>query len=140
MEAIWTRFIPAMRVATDCVQSSGIGDVVGLDVDYGFDGHGAPPRLTDPLLGGGALYDVGTYGLHLATLFADHNPHPPIPEILHTKAKVRPDGVDETYNGILCYPSKVIQWILVCFLVLLYDVCFLDKRRGIDFESKSLYN
>lgn len=119
MEAIWTRFIPAMRVAMDCVESSGIGDVVGLDVDYGFDGRDwAPPRLTDPLLGGGALYDIGTYGFHLATPLADHNPHPPVPEILHTKANVRPDGVDETYNGILSYPCKVIKSSFVCCSVM----------------------
>jgi len=71
MEAMWTRFLPAIRKAEDWVREGRIGELRGVKaslcarrgtVDY--------PRLFDPALGGGALLDLGVYCLHFARLFA----------------------------------------------------------------------
>ena len=107
MEAVWTRFIPAFQRVVDIIQSGGIGDVVSIDVDFGFDGSDSPSRLTDPSLAGGALYDIGTYALHLGTLFAQPPSQTDMPEIIHTTSNRRENGVDETFTAILRYPTSV---------------------------------
>lgn len=107
MEAVWTRFIPAMKRIVDAVQSGAIGDVVSIDVDFGFDGSDGPARLMDPALAGGALYDLGTYGFHLGTLLSGLSSNSMMPKVLHTSAKKRADGVDEVFNVVLAYPSQV---------------------------------
>lgn len=109
MEAVWTRFVPAMKRVIEYIQESRIGDVMSIDVDYGFDGECAPARLKDPTLAGGALFDLGTYAVHLGTLFSHKNPHPAIPKILHTKTDLREDGVDEKFKAIVSYPSEVSE-------------------------------
>ena len=107
MEAVWTRFIPAMKRIVDAVEVGAIGDVVSIDVDFGFDGRDGPARLMDPALAGGALYDLGTYGFHLGTLLSGISSDQTMTKVLHTSTKKRADGVDEVFNVILAYPSEV---------------------------------
>ena len=75
MEAIWTRFMPAVNAACEEVRAGTIGDVRCLQSNFSFripdDGYG---RLTDPNLAGGALLDVGIYNLTLAHMVFQRPP------------------------------------------------------------------
>jgi predicted dehydrogenase len=68
MEAMWTRYMPALAELRRIVASGEIGAPRQLHADFGFV---APPepahRVNNRALGGGALLDLGIYPLSIAT-------------------------------------------------------------------------
>jgi len=71
MEAMWTRFLPAIRKAEEWVKEGRIGEPRGVKASFcARRGMAEYPRLFDPARGGGALLDLGVYCLHFARLFA----------------------------------------------------------------------
>ena len=67
MEALWTSFIPSFRKCKELVENGAIGEIKLIEADFcfkaSFDKEG---RLFNPLLGGGALLDIGLYPVFLA--------------------------------------------------------------------------
>jgi Predicted dehydrogenases and related proteins len=62
MEALWTRFLPAIQKVISLVEEGWIGEVLTLNADFGFRAEFDPKsRLFDPALAGGALLDIGIY-------------------------------------------------------------------------------
>lgn len=73
MEAMWSRFLPAVNLAKKWLAEGRIGTLVQADCSIGFL---APPeptnRYRDPALGGGAACDITVYAYEIATyLFGD---------------------------------------------------------------------
>jgi predicted dehydrogenase len=69
MEAMWMRFNPLVRSLQRVVRDGGMGEVRSLTASFGFPAPFDPAgRLWDPLLGGGALLDLGVYVIDLARL------------------------------------------------------------------------
>jgi predicted dehydrogenase len=67
MEAMWTRFMPAVAEVKRIVGSGEIGMVRQVTADLGFKAEFGPEhRLYNPDLGGGALLDLGIYPLSIA--------------------------------------------------------------------------
>jgi predicted dehydrogenase len=67
MEAMWTRFMPALAEVRRVIASGEIGAVTQLHADFGFSATPDPThRVNDPALGGGALLDLGIYPLSIA--------------------------------------------------------------------------
>ena len=67
MEAMWTRFMPALAEVRRIIASGEIGVVNMVQSDFGFFGPSDPKsRLNDPALGGGALLDIGIYPLSIS--------------------------------------------------------------------------
>lgn len=64
-EAIWTRYMPSRRIINEVLESGVIGKVSTLTANlcYDIDGNA---RIVTPELAGGALLDVGVYGLNFA--------------------------------------------------------------------------
>lgn len=75
MEAVWTRFLPAVQEALNIVRSGTIGQVMGVEADFCY---ASTPQEEEKLfrrdLAGGALLDVGVYGLHFASMFLEGEP------------------------------------------------------------------
>jgi predicted dehydrogenase len=70
MEAMWTRFIPAMVEAKRIIDSGEIGVPANVSADFGFTAEFGPEhRVYNPALGGGALLDLGIYPLSMASFF-----------------------------------------------------------------------
>lgn len=70
MEAMWTRFLPAVLEAKRIVDSGEIGTPTHVSADFGFTSTAGPQhRLFNPELGGGALLDLGIYPLSMASFF-----------------------------------------------------------------------
>src|SRR6185312_6445494 len=64
MEAVWTRFLPAVHRALEVVDSGELGEVAWIRADLGFPAPYDPAwRLWDPAAGGGALLDLAVYPL-----------------------------------------------------------------------------
>jgi predicted dehydrogenase len=70
MEAMWTRFMPAVVEAKRIVDSGEIGKLANVSADFGFTAEVGPEhRLFAPELGGGALLDLGIYPLSMSSFF-----------------------------------------------------------------------
>jgi predicted dehydrogenase len=89
MEAMWTRFMPALEEAKRILASGVLGEVSQASADFGFAATGGPDsRLFNPALGGGALLDVGIYPLSItAYLLGDV-------QDVRAQAELGPTGVD----------------------------------------------
>jgi len=98
MEAMWTRFIPAMVKVRELIAAGAIGEPRMLTADFGFrtefDPHG---RMFDPELGGGALLDVGVYPISLASMLFGP------PQSIAAQAHLGETGVDEQVALIFQY-------------------------------------
>ncbi len=69
MEAMWTRFIPAVVRLRQLISQGAIGEVRLVTADLGFRSDSNPQgRMLNPLLAGGALLDVGCYVVSIASM------------------------------------------------------------------------
>ncbi len=100
MEAMWTRFFPAMKRARTLLESGAIGAVKTMTADFGFLGGNDPQsRLLNPALGGGALLDVGVYVISLAYHAFGR------PVAVSGQAVMTSTGVDEQFAATLQFPG-----------------------------------
>jgi len=89
MEAMWTRFQPALAEVKRIIASGEIGEVSQVAADLGFTANFGPGhRLFNPELGGGALLDLGIYPLSIAASLLG-----PVAEV-RAQAQMGPTGVD----------------------------------------------
>ncbi|WBS02697.1 Gfo/Idh/MocA family oxidoreductase [Pseudoduganella sp. SL102] len=89
MEAMWTRFQPAVLEAKRIVDSGEIGTVATAQGDLGFYSDAGPEhRLFNRALGGGSLLDLGIYPLSIAAYFLG-----PV-KAVQAVGQVGPTGVD----------------------------------------------
>ncbi len=100
MEAMWTRFLPAVQEACRSVKSGEIGSLISLEARFAFRSTNPPEdRLFNPALGGGALLDVGVYPITLANLVFG------VPNRITAKARFTATGVDGTAKIVYDYPD-----------------------------------
>jgi predicted dehydrogenase len=99
MDAVWTRFLPAMVKTRELLAEGVIGETRLLLADFGFRSQFNPKgRLFDPKLGGGALLDVGIYTVQLASMIMGGPPAE-----MAAKATLGETGVDEQTAMTLKY-------------------------------------
>jgi dihydrodiol dehydrogenase / D-xylose 1-dehydrogenase (NADP) len=100
MEAMWTRYLPAIRQVRQWLADGKIGDVKLLEAEFGFDAGWNPEgRLFNPALGGGALLDVGIYPVSFASMvFGGVQPS----KIMST-VRIGETGVDEQFTLLFEY-------------------------------------
>lgn len=65
-EAMWTWFSPVAHKVKEWVDAGEYGQVKSLDMTYCMRSIGYAPRVSDPMLAGGALLDIGIYPLTYA--------------------------------------------------------------------------
>lgn len=100
MEAIWTRFHPAIAQTLEIIQSGQIGDIVHIAADFGFKAvYDEDARLFNPALTGGALYDIGIYPLFISKLMLGN------PKEMKAVATFAPTGVDNNTSLSLRYEN-----------------------------------
>ena len=66
-EAIWTRYMPSRKLIDQIIHSGVIGNVNTLTANLSYN-IAYKPRIMDPALAGGALLDIGIYGLNFALM------------------------------------------------------------------------
>ncbi len=100
MEAMWTRFTPAMAKIRELIAEGVIGEVRMLQADFGFRAKFDPTiRAFAPELGGGAVLDVGVYPISLASMIFGE------PAQIVSAAHLGETGVDEQNAAIFSYPA-----------------------------------
>ncbi len=89
MEAMWTRFLPALAFVRETIRSGAIGRIRRVRGELAFhQPYYAGSRFFDPARGGGALLDLGVYGISLClALFGE-------PDAVDGGWKAAPSGVD----------------------------------------------
>lgn len=101
MEAMWTRFLPAIAKVRKWLQEGRIGRVMNVSAPFSEKFPDDPgSRIFDINLGGGGLLDIGVYPVSMAQMvFGGY------PEKILSQAVIGPTGVDEMSSVILDYGS-----------------------------------
>ena len=104
MEAMWMRFIPAMRKLSELLEEGTIGKPNLLRADFGIPFEfNANSRIFNNELAGGALLDVGVYPISLAyKLFGP-------PTDIMAMGNIGESGVDESSTVILKHAGNQIS-------------------------------
>jgi predicted dehydrogenase len=98
MEALWSRFFPALQAVEDQLKNNAVGSVTLLKADFGFPAPFLPDgRLFNKTLGGGALLDIGIYPLFLAYWLLG------MPDQIEAVSSFGSTGVDEQTAMLLRY-------------------------------------
>ena len=101
MEAMWTRFLPAIRKVKEWLDDKLIGDVKMVESSFGDLAPFDPEwRLFNKELAGGALLDIGIYPLSFSQMV-----YSSFPERIVSSMFLGQSGVDEMTNIILDYPN-----------------------------------
>ncbi len=98
MEAMWTRFQPAIVELRRLIDDGAIGDVRQVMADLGVDRPYDPKdRLFDPAQGGGAMLDLGVYVVSFAQYFLG------VPDRIEVTGSLAPTGVEWEAGVLLGY-------------------------------------
>lgn len=101
MEAMWSRYLPAIAQVRQWLADDAIGEVRNLMADFGFRANFNPEgRLLNPELGGGALLDIGVYIVSLASMVYGEQP-----SRVAALADIGTTGVDEQTTMAFRYGS-----------------------------------
>ncbi|MGC9358300.1 MAG: Gfo/Idh/MocA family protein, partial [Anaerolineae bacterium] len=107
MEAMWTRFIPAVVRVRQLLAEGVIGNIRLFQADFGFRADFDPKsRLFAPKLGGGALLDIGIYPISFASMILG------TPTQVTSLAHLGQTGVDEEAAILLSYPNGALAALL----------------------------
>ena len=101
MEALWTRFNPAIRKAKDMADTGELGTLSYLHADFSFYGLDRDPegRILNPALAGGSLLDIGIYPVFLAYIMLG------LPEGITSFAKFHKTGAEVQISVLFDYPN-----------------------------------
>jgi predicted dehydrogenase len=110
MEAVWMRFNPLHTRLRELVHEGVLGEVRRIVADFSFQlAYDPNHRLYDPLQGGGALLDMGTYPVSLVqSLLGD-------PAAVDVHGSLTANGVDDCATLLLRYSDGVAA-IATCTL------------------------
>lgn len=117
-EAIWTRYMPSRKVITEVMSSGIIGTprILTANLCYAITHK---ERVMEAALGGGALLDIGVYGVNFALMCFGTDI-----ERVETAAQLTDTGVDAAENITLFYRDGRTA-------VLTHSICCRSDRRGV---------
>lgn len=104
MEAMWSRFLPAIAAVREHIRTGRIGTVKRIEADLSYFREEDPKsRFFDPALGGGAAFDLGVYPVSLTLSFLG------LPEAVNGRWIRAKSGVDMRTVIELTYPHAKAQ-------------------------------
>ena len=117
-EAIWPRYMPSRKMIGDVIASGVIGKVNTLTANLSYVIHHVP-RIYRPELAGGALLDIGVYGINFALMYFGT-------DIDHVESSVlmTPTGVDGMETITIFYKDGRMA-------VLTHSIFCRSDRKGI---------
>lgn len=101
MEGFMYRYTPKTRKVLEILESCALGELRHIGTSFRFTLEDAEDIRMDRSLGGGALYDVGSYGVNFMTLLMKKEPL----SILGTKKMEK--GVDVQSTVLFEYPGGI---------------------------------
>lgn len=125
MEAMWTRFLPAIREVIRLIESGEIGKVVFVRADFGFSfPDDKESRIYNMKLGGGSLLDIGVYPLFLALYLLGE------PDAIKSFAHISSTGADESMNVMLHYNNGAMASLYSTILATTPTVAEITGTKG----------
>src|SRR4051812_36868036 len=125
MEAFMWRHQPRTKALRPLVDEGTIGTLRLVRSSFSFSIDPGDWRL-DQARGGGALWDIGCYGVSTARLFAGSEP-----ESIRARARFGPSGVDMSLTACLQFPNGVLGLVDCSFEQLFRCVYELVGSRGV---------
>lgn len=117
-EAIWTRYMPSRAMIDQVIESGAIGTVNTLTANLSYN-VAYKQRLVDPALAGGALLDIGIYGLNFTLMhFGDDI------ERIESSVRLADTGVDAMETITIFYRDGRMA-------VLTHSIYCRSDRKGI---------
>ncbi|MDT0331562.1 Gfo/Idh/MocA family protein [Nocardiopsis lambiniae] len=109
MEAMWTRFLPAHRLARELIADGAIGELRQISAEFGVNAPYDPDhRLFNADLGGGALLDLGVYPLMLASWYLGEL------TLVGATRRLSPDHMVDTHTTMLVRGEQGATATLSC--------------------------
>ena len=103
MEGFMYRHHPRNRRALELLRSGEIGELASIESEFSYFLPDSGSYLFDPRRGGGALYDVGCYCVHVARAAAAEEPREAF-----AVWRRSPGGVDLSIAGMLRFPGGAL--------------------------------
>ncbi|WP_233095959.1 Gfo/Idh/MocA family protein [Alicyclobacillus sp. SO9] len=105
MEAFMYQFHPQWQRVGEIIDSGEIGDVKLIEAHFSFKLDRPGDIRWDPAKGGGSLYDVGSYAVHVCRALAGDE----VPSQIEGAAVFKEDGmVDLTASAVMKFPNGII--------------------------------
>lgn len=98
MEGMKTRFLPVIQKSKEWINEGRIGEVGLLQADFGYRNMDQSHRVYSKQLGGGALLDIGIYGVSYSSFIFGNSP-----ESITSSSYIGKTGVDENVSITLNY-------------------------------------
>lgn len=117
-EAIWPRYMPSRNMINDLICSGIIGKVNTLTANLSYVIHQVP-RIYEPALAGGALLDIGVYGINFALMHFGTDI-----ERVESSVQMTPTGVDGMETVTIFYRDGRMA-------VLTHSIYARSDRKGI---------
>lgn len=117
-EAIWPRYMPSRKIIDDVIASGVIGRVNTLTANLSYVIHEVP-RIYRPELAGGALLDIGVYGINFALMHFGTDI-----ERVESSVQMTPTGVDGMETITIFYRDGRMA-------VLTHSIYARSDRKGI---------
>jgi predicted dehydrogenase len=105
MEAMWARFVPAVKHAIVQARSGALGELRQFTADFSFALRVEPGRHVFGANGGGALLDRGVYGISVACAALGR------PTSVISTAQIGTTGVDEEMAVLLSHETGALSTI-----------------------------
>lgn len=122
-EAMWPRYMPSRKLINDVIDSGIIGKVNILTANLAYPSYSID-RMTNPNLAGGALLDLGVYGLNFSLMhFGDEI------EKIESSCKLTDSGVDGMETITLLYKDNKMS-------SLTHSIYSRSDRKGIIYGDK----
>lgn len=125
MEAMWMRFQPLVREVRVMISNGAVGTPTVLTVNFGVSAKSdSRKNVFKPEMGGGALLDLGVYGLSLAVyLFGS-------PSDVCGRLVMGTSGVDQTASVVLNYPDGRTVSIIASLFSNLSNEAIISGNKG----------
>ncbi len=124
MEAMWTRFLPAIAEIKRIIESGAIGKVLEVSADFCYDSPDRSHHVFNENRAGGSLLDVGVYGLNFASIFLGDD----VADI--KTAAFLTNGIDDRLNVFLTYESGAIARFSSAIMLHKPDDGYIYGSRG----------
>lgn len=125
MEALWTKFLPHYKKLQELLQQKTLGDIKSVLVNFGFKTTDkSPPRLFDPLLGGGSLLDIGIYNVFMTLSILGK------PDTIEATMIATPTGVDEQIAVLFKYNNGAMAQLFSSFVTNLPTQAEINGTEG----------
>ena len=105
MEAFMWRHHPRVRHAMELIREGRIGELRLVKMDFSFEAE-PDEWILDPVRGGGAMNDIGCYGIDAARYFTGEEP-----DVVHVFSRWHSTGIDMTSAMSLSFANGTLAQI-----------------------------